>query len=276
MGEQTAIAWTDHTFNPWWGCTKVSAGCANCYADKFARRTGHDVWGPGKPRRTFPDAHWAEPLKWNKAAEGAGRRERVFCASMADVFDAEAPAGQLDRLWALIRATPWLDWQLLTKRPERIAGSLPADWGRGYANVWLGTSVEDQAAADLRVPQLVTVPARVRFLSCEPLLGPVTLPFGCGCDDGTEGGHAAIDPTCPRHGAGPGIDWVIVGGESGPGFRPMDKAWARGIRDQCDEARVAFFYKQDGGLRPGHGELDGVARRKFPAPWGLLLAGGDP
>ena len=135
MAEKTGISWTHHTFNPWWGCTKVSPGCKNCYAETFASRYGFDVWGPGKARRTFSLAHWEEPLKWNRDAELAGERRRVFCASMADVFEAEAPAGELARLWALIRLTPWLDWLLLTKRAERIAESLPDDWGEGYPNV---------------------------------------------------------------------------------------------------------------------------------------------
>jgi len=254
MGSETGIAWTDHTFNPWWGCTKVSAGCTNCYADTFAKRTGHDIWGPGKPRRTFGAKHWAEPLKWNATAEKAGVRAKVFCASMADVFDAEAPAGELDRLWSLIRATPWLDWQLLTKRPERIAASLPADWGNGYPNVWLGTSVEDQRAAEARIPVLAAVPAHVRFLSCEPLLGPLDLSGDWCLHDGSDF-EVRYE-----------FQWIIVGGESGPHHRLMDKDWARSLRDWSAKAGVAFFYKQDGGLRPGHGDLDGELRQQFPFP----------
>lgn len=265
MGESTGIAWTDHTFNPWWGCTKVSAGCTNCYADTFAKRTGHNIWGPGKARRTFGLKHWAEPLKWNAAAEKAGKRAKVFCASMADVFDAEAPAGELDRLWALIRLTPWLDWQLLTKRPERIAASLPADWNEGYPNVWLGTSVENQAAANLRVPVLARVPAKVRFLSCEPLLGPVEL-------SGTEAGavlaacEGCVDGSCEACAYLGRIHWVIVGGESGPKHRAFDPEWARGLRDECDAHGTAFFFKQHGGLRPTSGGhlLDGNLRQAFP------------
>lgn len=252
MGEQTGIAWTDHTFNPWWGCTKVSEGCRNCYAETFSRRTGQDVWGAGKPRRTFGAKHWNEPFKWNAAAEKAGRRARVFCASMADVFDAEAPAGELDRLWAVIRETPWLDWQLLTKRPERIAASLPPGWGPGWANVWLGTSVEDQRAAEERIPALASVPAQVRFLSCEPLLGPLDLSGNWVDNDGRDF-EVRYE-----------FQWVIVGGESGPRHRLMDKDWARSLRDWAAKGGVAFFYKQDGGLRPGHGELDGEMRQQMP------------
>ncbi len=261
MGESTGIAWCHHTFNPWWGCTKVSAGCANCYAETFSKRTGHDIWGPGKARRSFGDKHWAEPLKWNAAAAKAGVRRRVFCASMADVFDEEAPAGDLERLWALIRETPNLDWLLLTKRPERIVQSLPVDWnwnGRvGYPNVWLGTSVENQDAAELRIPILANVPAVVRFLSCEPLLGPLNL----------------ADPEAPLlwdrdgpHTSDLLIHWVIVGGESGPGHRPFDPAWARTLLQQSQSAGSAFFFKQHGGLRPTSGGhlLDGVEHYEFP------------
>ena len=243
MGEQTAIEWTDHTFNPWWGCTKVSPGCANCYAESFDKRLGGNHWGPAAPRRTFGDKHWNEPLKWNAEAERAGRRARVFCASMADVFDADAPEGALARLWALIRQTPSLDWQLLTKRPERIQQSLPLDWGsRGYANVWLGTSVEDQKRADERVPVLAQVPARVRFLSCEPLLGAVDLtriPVPTGKE---WPGWADL---LREH-----VQWVIAGGESGPHARPMRTSWVRSLRDQCAREGVAFLFKQWGEWLP--------------------------
>lgn len=247
MGETTKISWTDHTFNPWIGCTKVSAGCANCYAEALDGRWGHDSWGPGKPRRRTSASNWNEPIKWNAKAKAAGRRARVFCASLADVFDAEAPEGALEDLWTLIRLTPSLDWLLLTKRPERIRASLPKDWGAGYPNVWLGTSVENQAAADERIPVLLGVPARVRFLSCEPLLGPVSI----------QEAHTRVE-------GGLGIHWAIVGGESGPGFRPMSPVWARNLRDECGRLGVAFFYKQDGGLRPGKGSLDGVEHHAFP------------
>lgn len=175
MGVETKIQWTDHTFNAWWGCTKVSAGCDHCYAEAFDHRLGGAHWGAGAARKVFKDKHWSEPRRWNEAARKAGKRARVFCSSMADVFDSEAPEGELTKLWELIRETPWLDWQLLTKRPHRIAQSLPADWGDGWPNVWLGTTVENQEQAELRIPRLLAVAARVRFLSCEPLLGQVDL-----------------------------------------------------------------------------------------------------
>lgn len=273
MGENSKIEWTDHTLNPWIGCTKVSPGCAHCYAEGMSKRMGLNVWGPGAPRRLTGADNWRKPLKWDREAAAAGARRRVFCASMADVFDAEAPPGALPRLWALIRATPNLDWQLLTKRPERIQASLPPDWGRGYPNVWLGASVENQAAADARIPHLVAVPARVHFLSCEPLLGPVDLeatPAGAvlspceACwDTGVEPGKAATCDACCGLAR---IAWVIAGGESGPHHRPMDHEWAWSLRDQCAQAGAAFFFKQWGGRFPHSGgrHLDGRTWDEFP------------
>ena len=165
MGYSTGIEWTDHTFNPWWGCSKVSAGCDFCYAETWADRFAYEVWGEGKARRLMGDGYWLEPLKWNAEAQRANRRARVFCASMADVFEVEAPEGQLERLWDLIRRTPWLDWQLLTKRPHRIARSLPKDWGaQGYPNVWLGTSVEDSRVVK-RIQMLTAIPDAVSLKS---------------------------------------------------------------------------------------------------------------
>lgn len=254
MSENSAIEWTHHTFNPWWGCTKVSPGCSACYAEAFDKRVGGAHWGPGVERRTFGEKHWNEPKKWDAKAAKLGERHRVFCSSMADVFDAEAPAGQIERLWPLIRETPHLDWLLLTKRPERIGASLPADWGDGYPNVWLGTSVEDQTRAAERIHRLTFIPAVVRFLSCEPLLGPIDF------ERAEVQASDAIDPEWRdgRRGTpivpsalgdedrSARIHWVIVGGESGPKARPMHPDWVRGIRDQCVAAGVAFLFKQWG------------------------------
>jgi protein gp37 len=258
MGETTGISWTDHTFNPWWGCFKVSPGCANCYAETFSNRYGHDVWGPPKTtsRRLFGTAHWNEPLKWNEAAKRDERQHRVFCASMADVFeDHPLVASERNRLWMLIERTNSLDWLLLTKRPENVLRMSP--WhhnpdGLIWPTVWLGTSVEDQQRADERIPALLEPehPVAVRFLSCEPLLGPVDLtPW--------------LD----------GLDWVIVGGESGPGHRAMNPDWARSLRDQCVGAGVAFFFKQDSGPRSGmRPELDGQTWHQFPTVGELAVA----
>lgn len=221
MAFNSSIEWTTHTFNPWWGCTAVSEGCRFCYAEALARRYGHEVWGKNTPRRLMSAGYWEEPLKWNQEAERTGLRARVFCASMADVFEENAPEGQLIRLWALIKRTPHLNWLLLTKRPERIQRSLPEEWGEGWDNVWLGTSVEDIRVVD-RVATLARVPAKIHFLSLEPLIGPL--------------------PNLPLN----GIDWAIVGGESGGRPRPMDLDWVRDIREQCAERDVAFFFKQLG------------------------------
>jgi protein gp37 len=226
MGEHTAISWTNHTFNTHWICTEVSSGCDNCYARTFAHRLGY-AWGKDAPRRTFGDAHWNEPLKWNAAAEKAGRPALVFCASMADWCDVDAPEGVLPRLHDLWRRTPWLRWQMLTKRPARIRLCLPSDWGDGYHNVWLGTTVEDRKHGLPRIDVLRAIPARVRFLSMEPLLE----------DPGV------MDLS--------GISWVIIGGESGHLARPFQEDWARNIIGQCRASGVRCFIKQDSGPRPG-------------------------
>lgn len=259
MAENSAIEWTRHSFNIRWGCVKVSAGCDNCYAETFDKRVGGAHWGPHAPRRMMSDAYWRAPLKWDATALKAGERHRVFCSSMADTFE-KVDDGQLERLWHLIRQTPNLDWLLLTKRPQNIAKMLPDDWGDGYPNVWLGTTVEHQAEADRRIPHLLAAPARVRFLSCEPLLGFVDLTRikalpGFGGEDGWHtdvltSSHFQVDDMGREHsGDGPiddKIDWVICGGESGPNARPMHPDWARSLRDQCVAAGVPFFFKQWG------------------------------
>ena len=257
MGKETGISWCDHTFNPWWGCTKVSLGCQLCYASTLSSRWGYDIWGPKADRRFFDDKHWAEPLKWNRDAVAAGERRRVFCASMADVFERhmvqhvqEQLAFARQRLWKLIEATPMLDWLLLTKRPEHIPLYIPRSWLRQAPhNVWYGTSVEDQAAADTRIPLLLQVPAVVRFLSCEPLLGPVDLHDYLGW-------HMSDIPDDQK------IHWVIAGGESGSGARPMHPGWARSLRDQCQAAGIAFHFKQRGEWTWDHPGPLNLAKRK--------------
>ena len=273
MGEATTISWTDHTFNPWWGCARVSPGCQHCYAETFAKRTGHDVWGQGG-RRRFGDRHWNEPLRWNDAAEEAGRPALVFCASMADVFEDRADhEPDRERLWNLIRDTPWLEWQLLTKRPENVLGMVPPTWADGLwpLHVWIGCTVEDQQRASQRIPHLLDIPAAVRFLSCEPLLGPVSLSAWTHPSSHlTDGWWHDGCPACLLRRAKGGrtsIDWVILGGESGPGHRPLDLDHARSVRDQCAAAGVPFFFKQVGGHHPTTGGdlLDGRQHKAFPA-----------
>ena len=273
MGENTKIAWCDFTFNPWIGCTKVSDGCTNCYAEaqNSFRKWNGGVWGKGTPRKRTSVANWRKPVQWNAVAAEAGasmlRRPRVFCSSLADVFDSEVdPAWRAD-LFALIKATPRLDWQLLTKRPHNIANMLPADWGDGWSNVWLGTTVEDQKAADLRVPVLLEIPARIRFLSCEPLIGPVVLRGayeGCGdCDPCIAGQRcsmgAHLKALHPE-----GIHWVICGGESGSKARPMELEWARALKAQCEAGGAAFFFKQTGSVITGSAIDHGYDPARWP------------
>ena len=258
MAENSNIEWTHHTFNPWIGCTKVGPGCDHCYAESWDARglqQRETRWGPHAARTRTSAANWRKPLAWDRAAAAAGERHRVFCASLADVFDNHVsilPEWRED-LWRLIEATPNLDWMLLTKRPGNIDRMLPPDWGAGYPNVWLGCTVVNQAEADRDIEKLRAVPAVVRFLSMEPLLGPVDLgdflyPIGIGAKrfgaDRLDGGGIAPEAILPA------LDLVIVGGESGPGARPMHPDWARSLRDQCNAAGVAFFVKQLSSGRP--------------------------
>ena len=294
MSANSKIEWTTHTFNPWRGCAKVSPGCANCYAEKNAKRNParFGVWGPGNPRVVASESYWRQPLKWNREAKNfpalcgqcgsrfrdadnlalpyvcpachgtlSYKRPRVFSASLADWLDDDGVKTEWRvNLLQLIHATPCLDWLLLTKRPqlwERLmdealmfAGRNMDDEKDGHQNfyhwlntwvnahivpdnVWIGTTVEDQVRAQERIPELLKIPAKIRFLSCEPLLGPVDLAFVCfnGSDS---------------FGWMPGIHWVICGGESGPRARPMHLTWARDIRAQCAAANVPFFFKQWG------------------------------
>jgi len=230
MGKDSKIEWTTHTFNPWWGCIKVSEACKHCYAESWAKRVGQQVWGPKADRRFFGDDHWKQPLRWNAQAEGASVRPRVFCASMADVFeDRDHLAPHRDRLWDLIEETPNLDWLLLTKRPQNVARF--ARWGSSWpTNVWLGTTVELQTRAEELLPYLAEIPAKVRFISAEPLLGPLDLTRWIGST----------------------IDWVITGGESGPKARPASPAWFRSLMIQCMEKNVPFHFKQWGDWAPGN------------------------
>ena len=229
MGAKTGIAWTDHTFNPWWGCEAVSPGCANCYAARDAGRFGFDCFGAGKAPRTFGDAHWREPEKWNAAARkypAAGRR--VFCGSMCDVFQAGAHLDPLRaRLFALVERTRNLVWLILTKRPENVWAMVPWSPGAWPANVWLGFTAEDQERLWRRYHHARDAGAAHLFVSHEPGLGPINL------DD-----DRSPDPVV--------VDWVITGGESGPHARAYDMAWARDVVRQCREAHVPAFCKQMG------------------------------
>jgi protein gp37 len=278
--KNSKIEWTHHTFNPWWGCVKVSPACEHCYAESFSKRTGHDVWGPNKPRRFFGASHWQQPLDWNMWCAHNGTRSRVFCASMADVFeDYQGPDNHKLvearlKLWCLILDTPNLDWLLLTKRPENILRFIPPKWHKEFpSNIWIGTTVENQETADKRIPELLKVPARIRFLSMEPLLGEVYLdewlwklpdpicsncPKDVDCDCGFQ--------TAKQNGH-PSIDLVICGGESGNKSRPMHPQWAQSLRDQCQGAGVPFFFKQWGDWLPhGQGFVDGYHEARELSP----------
>jgi protein gp37 len=233
MGKDSRIEWTHHTFNPWWGCVRVSAACDHCYADAWAKRLGEDLWGPHSERRFFSDAHWKEPLKWNREARGDGVRRRVFCASMADVFENRKDLiPHRQRLLDLIDQTPYLDWLLLTKRIHLVKRQLP----KGYSfpsNVWLGATVENQDAVK-RIKYLLEFKTpSVRFLSCEPLLSELDI------RDFLLSGSGQ-----------PRVDWVIAGGESGAGARPMDPAWPLSLKEQCARACVPFHFKQWGHWAP--------------------------
>lgn len=304
MSENSKIEWTNHTFNPWRGCTKVSPGCANCYAETLSKRNPAVLgqWGLGKPRVLGKPGYWRQPIRWNEAASwtyfcscGAvyrayrphmgkldsyafllhGKcyscgtrieqmrkpsRPRVFCASLADWLDDEVPIEWLADLLALIYKCRNLDWQLLTKRPENWRSRVCAagdhllltnrveiydaflnPWlhasPKPPVNVWIGTTGENQEMADKRILQMLKIPARVRFLSCEPLLGPIDI-------------TDYIDPIDGGYLGRSFIDWIICGGESGRNARPMHSEWAQSLRDQCVDAGVPFFFKQWGEWLP--------------------------
>lgn len=242
MAETTEIAWTDSTFNPWWGCSKVGPGCDHCYAEAMDKRLGGAHWGLRSLARTMSTDYWRKPKRWQQKAERKGKIRKVFCGSMCDWADKNAPAGQRERLWDLIRETPMLRWQLLTKRAPNIVRFLPDDWGNGYPHVWLGVTVEDRKHGLRRLDVLRDVPAAVRFLSVEPLLEDL--------ED--------VDLT--------GIGWVIVGGESGRYARKMEPIWVKRIKAQCEEQDTPFFFKQWGGRRDKGGcLLDGVEVKQWPA-----------
>lgn len=244
MGKDSRIEWTHHTFNPWWGCVKVSPACKHCYAEVWAKRLGMDLWGGGSARRFFGQDHWRQPIQWNRDARLAGERRRVFCASMADIFENRR---DLDawraRLWPIIEQTPWLDWLLLTKRPQH--GARLAPWGNDWPrNVWLGTTAETQRWANERIPALLEQAAVIHFVSCEPLLGPINLRQWLG------------KPGRPHS-----LNWVIAGGESGPWSRPMNPGWAADLRDHCGAAGVPFHFKQWGHWGPAGRRIERNAQR---------------
>lgn len=239
MGEVTGIEWCDHTFNPWIGCQKVSDGCDHCYAETLMdKRLKRVHWGPRGARQRTGESNWKQPYNWNRKAEADGVRRKVFCASLADWLDNKVPLEWRNDLCRLISFTPNLDWLLLTKRIENYERLSPWRYSTPPSNVWLGVTAENQEAYDRRWPILSAIPAPVRFISYEPALGPLSIR-----------GHA-MKP-----------DWIICGGESGRGFRPMEEEWARSIRDQCERFNIPFFMKQmaSKGAPPNH-----LMIREFP------------
>lgn len=258
MAEKSRIEWCDSTFNPWLGCAKISPACDHCYAQTWARRTGHAELWEGQRRRTSV-AYWKQPLAWDVQARLEGRRVRVFCASLADVFDNEVSHQWRTDLWELIARTPHLDWLLLTKRIGNAKEMLPTSpahyrpWNDAWPwkNVWLGATIANQEEADRDIPKLLATPARVRFLSIEPMLGPVSLTRLHSL------GLTWLDALSGRAHEGPStfvwdskVDWVIAGGESGPKARPSHPDWFRSLRDQCVLAGVPFLFKQWGEWAP--------------------------
>lgn len=278
MADKSAIEWTDATWNPVTGCDRVSEGCDHCYAQTLAKRLkamgNRRYQRDGDPKTSGPGfgvtLHWDQlglPLRW--------RQPRVvFVNSMSDLFHDDVPDDFIANTFLTMAVTPQHTYQVLTKRPGRMASLLrrwegTPDCGElvGLPNVWLGTSVENQKWANVRIPKLLRTPAAVRFLSCEPLLGPVDLEA---VQVGKDGGFGALYCEDTAEGCGPvgnaTLGWVIVGGESGPNARPMDPDWARALRDQCVRADVPIFFKQWGGRTPKAGgrELDGRTWDEMP------------
>lgn len=301
MGSDSKIGWTHATFNPVRGCRYAdlngapSPACTSCYAEGMGARNPAVLgeWGPTGRRVFASEAYWGQPLKWNADAEKEGQRRRVFCASLADIFEGADVGGvesridvrpdylpMLDRLFDLIVRTPHLDWLLLTKRPHLMAAWWKADQeaakvlGREAwwpANAWAGTTVENQAAADERIPHLLRVPAAVRFLSVEPMLRAVDLSGYVEENLVRRAAGRLRRGLCPLSGSAERarVSWVIAGCESsGPrlGARPTNLAWLRSLRDQCSAAGVPFFLKQaDVGGRLVHApELDGRTWQEVP------------
>jgi protein gp37 len=259
MGAKTKVQWTwrllpdgtlipGYSYNPWWGCQKIAEECKNCYALDIANHyIKENLWGPAAntPRRLFGESHWREPLLWNRKAQQQGHRRSVFCASMADVFELHP---QLDserlKLWDLIEKTPWLNWLLLTKRPENVLSMAPWPTASPWPdNVWIGTSAGTQKRANDAVRYLLDIPAVVRFVSCEPQLEFVD-----------------FTPWLPE------LQWMICGGESGAHARPFNLDWARALRDACEQYQVPFFFKQVGGRYHDSGgrDLDGRTWDEMP------------
>lgn len=265
MGETTEIIWAESTFNPWWGCSKVSEGCAHCYAESFSKRVGFKIWGRDAERRFFGEKHWAEPLRWDAAARKRGVMHRVFCGSMCDILE---DGGDLIQprhaVFILAKNTPNLLWLFLTKRPENAFAMLPDAWRKEWPrNAMLGVTIENRKRLDERIIHVAGIhrqfPGVSMFASCEPLLSALGWELS-----------AYYNYNALKY-----FDWVIAGGESGVGHRPMNVEWVRKLRNDCESRTdmgrpwpVPFLFKQWGGLHPKDGgrlldgrTWDGVPRR---------------
>jgi protein gp37 len=267
MGESTKIEWVDHTFNPWIGCTRISAACDNCYAAAMSRRRGWAEFEAGAPRHRTTEAYWRQPLLWNRKAAARGKRARVFGPSLADPFDAEVPDRWRQDYLEVIERTPWLDWILLTKRPQVAAKFFATRTVPD--NLWPGVTAETQQMLELRGPTILSIAAKIHVLSAEPLLGPLDLscfldvPAGDGKGSARDGG-----PKANR--------WIVAGGESGPKARPSHPDWFRGLREQCARSGAPFFFKQWGEHAPvaaDSGSLASGMRRIGRKAAGAILDG---
>lgn len=279
MAENSNIEWTDHTFNPWIGCIKVTDACKFCYAEEFTgKKLKHfgKLLGVNSGRHFTANSTWNLPRKWNKIASRLKERHKVFCASLADVFeDNDSVKEKRNDLWQLIKETPYLDWLILTKRPENISMFLPEDWNSGYHNVWLGTSIGSNKDYKM-IEALLNVKVKVRFLSCEPLIGPIDLKN----IPGSAGSYYQVLE--PIVGCGdsnrPRIDWVIVGGESGLKARECNIQWILDIVKDCTTYSVPVLVKQLGSNPVYNSRNDNVLKslklldkkggdiNEFPAP----------
>jgi protein gp37 len=273
---ETSIPYVHYTFSPWWGCVKVSPGCAHCFADTFDHRLGFSHWGPTAPRRLFGDEHWKAPLRWNRRRERGDERFRVLCGTMCDVFES-GPGLDLQRLslFYTIETTPALRWLLFTKRVENVREMVPREWlVRWPSHVWLVPSVEDQPRAEVRIPEALSIAVDTGAhvgLSLEPLLGRIELTHvqclghsldalrGEWCSDRT--GCLVSDKSAAA------VSWVIAGGETGHDAREMDLGAFRSLHEQCRAAGVPFYAKQDSGPYPARqGRIsDELWTREYPA-----------
>jgi protein gp37 len=255
MGERTGITWCHHTQNYWWGCTHAGPGCDSCYAEELAHRWGRAAWGPGVPRVRTGQHNRNEVLRWNRKAEAAGERRRVFVNSMSDIFDHEVPQEWREEIWQHVAQCGSLDFLLLTKRIGNAAKMLPERWvERGCPpNVWLGMTCVDTGELVRDVKKLLAIPASVHWISHEPGLGPLVLPAWLYAEGRGEYDYQPIN-------------WIVTGGESGAKARPYDLEGLRDLVTQCRTAAVPIFVKQDSGRSPGRqGRIpDDLWVKEFP------------